>query len=320
MWTATDPAPAKPGNPKAGFTFVETLVVLVVFSVLVLATAKAMIVTDGANREMRRENRVNVRAQHVLNGILGDVATAVRLYGDDSEGDAALELLQGVSSARIRSSRLPRILKEGAIERDTTGVRGHRQHAALSQDRGAPHPQGRGRRERRHPDRRLPVSLLLPPPACDDPPGSGPGSAGAARWPGPGDLSQRAPARPQPGGRRGGSRGASPRAGSRGRGPGLPVRVQHRATRGRRAPDVQRVRRDPGRISSRSLRGGSVFRSTPSALEPERSDLRGHQRRLSPARPGGPLRPEEQRTGRLPSRIRSPGGGGSPAPARCSST
>jgi len=109
-------------NPRAGFTLVEMVVVLLVFSVLMLASLKALIATSETNRKIDLNNRVQVKCQSALNQIVAEAAASVRLYGDDSEGRALLGILEGVSADVLPDWKLPTLLTDGIIEKDTSAV------------------------------------------------------------------------------------------------------------------------------------------------------------------------------------------------------
>ncbi|MBN2489661.1 MAG: prepilin-type N-terminal cleavage/methylation domain-containing protein [Planctomycetes bacterium] len=109
-------------QPAAGFTLVEISVVLVIFSMLMLASLKALIATSEANHKIDLTNRVQVKCQAALNGIVAEAAASVRLYGDDAEGQALLGMLEGVSADILADSKLPTLLASGIIEKDTGAV------------------------------------------------------------------------------------------------------------------------------------------------------------------------------------------------------
>lgn len=114
------PLTIRPGGrgPAAGFTLVESMVVLGVFSILVLTFFKSISMVQDGNVMMEHHNRVNTRCQYTLNRLVRLVSSSVRLYGENTEGQALLDILKGVKAEILPDSKLPILLPDGIMEKD----------------------------------------------------------------------------------------------------------------------------------------------------------------------------------------------------------
>ncbi len=94
------------------------MVVLGVFSILVLTFYKSITMVQAGNVMMEHHNRVNTKCQHTLNRLVRLVSSSVRLYGENSEGRALLDILKGVNSEILPDSKLPVLKPDGIMEKD----------------------------------------------------------------------------------------------------------------------------------------------------------------------------------------------------------
>lgn len=119
---AADPAAARTGR-EAGVSFVETMIVLTVFSMLILTFFKSLIMVRSGNEMVAQHNDVNTRCQRALNRLVNQASASARLYGDGPVGTALLNILQGVPETMLADSKLPVIAPTGIVEKDQVGQR-----------------------------------------------------------------------------------------------------------------------------------------------------------------------------------------------------
>ncbi|MAE77904.1 MAG: hypothetical protein CMJ85_13665 [Planctomycetes bacterium] len=101
-----------------GFTMVEMIVVSAIMIILVGAIGGMAVSSRSAQDFVERQTLLTGATQDLMSRIRSDVASSVRLFGDDSEGAGYLLGLDRGPWSGLTGERLPKIESAGAFSKD----------------------------------------------------------------------------------------------------------------------------------------------------------------------------------------------------------
>jgi prepilin-type N-terminal cleavage/methylation domain-containing protein len=106
--------------PAAGFTLLEMLIAAALLGIMVMAVSTLSVSGMQAQEYARRLTRATEITQDVVDGMRIELTSSVRLFGNDTEGNANLAVLDLVGApARLAGSRLPTPDANGSVRQDT---------------------------------------------------------------------------------------------------------------------------------------------------------------------------------------------------------
>ncbi len=112
---------ARTHESAAGFTLVEVIVASVLLLMMITAVATLSVSGMEAQDYAARLNRTTEIDQALLDKMRLEIVSSVRMFGNDTEGNANLGVLDlGGAPARLAGSRLPTISATGSIQKDTS--------------------------------------------------------------------------------------------------------------------------------------------------------------------------------------------------------
>lgn len=105
---------------QAGFTLVEMMIAATLLGIMVMAVSTLSVSGMQAQEYARRLTRATEITQDVVDGMRLELGSSVRLFGNDTEGNANLEVLDLAGApARLASSRLATPDANGTVRQDT---------------------------------------------------------------------------------------------------------------------------------------------------------------------------------------------------------
>lgn len=107
---------------QGGFTIVELVVVAALLGLLIHSLATLSSSGGDAQQYANRLNRATELTQDLIDQVRAEMVSSVRVFGDDAEGAANLDLLDlDGQPARIAGARLPTIRSDASIRKDVAG-------------------------------------------------------------------------------------------------------------------------------------------------------------------------------------------------------
>lgn len=105
---------------QAGFTLVEMMIAATLLGIMVMAVSTLSVSGMQAQEYARRLTRATEIAQDVVDGMRLELGSSVRLFGNDTEGNANLAVLDLAGApARLAGSRLSTPDANGTVRQDT---------------------------------------------------------------------------------------------------------------------------------------------------------------------------------------------------------
>lgn len=125
MRCAVNPTKTTPcSDPRrcGGFSFIELTIVMTLLTIMVYAVTTLSVSGAQAQEYARRLTRVSEVTQTTIDDLRMELVSCVRIFGDDSEGNANLAYFDlGDGPAVIASSRLPTVSAGGSLQKDSSG-------------------------------------------------------------------------------------------------------------------------------------------------------------------------------------------------------
>lgn len=108
---------------QAGFSFIEFAIVAALLLLIIFACSTLAISGTEAQEYARRLNRATEVTQEIADSVRTEMVSCVRLFGNDAEGNANLDLIDLANApVPIASSRLQTISPTDSIRQDTSGA------------------------------------------------------------------------------------------------------------------------------------------------------------------------------------------------------